>query len=297
MHRRRFIRNSALATALFTLDHKHMFPGTDPAFKITMLRNGIGIFSEQGGTIAFDINQPSIVVVDAEFPEQASHLITELKKKSTEPFSLLINTHHHADHTSGNIQFKGLVQHVVAHQNSLANQRAVAEKQNTMEKQLLPDVTFTDTWKGSNGKDSIKAYYFGAAHTNGDSVIHFEKPNIVHVGDLVFNRRFAFVDRSAGASIRSWILVLDKILANFDNDTLFIFGHAYDPNKVTGNKDDLRAMQNYLGKMMDYVQVQIKAGKSKEDIIKSTTSIPGAPEWKGDHIERGLGAAYDELTS
>ena len=40
------------------------------------------------------------------------------------------------------------------------------------------------------------------AHTDGDSLIHFENANIVHMGDLMFNRRHPFVDRSAGANIR-----------------------------------------------------------------------------------------------
>ena len=145
-------------------------------------------------------------------------------------------------------------------------------------------------------KEKIKAFYFGAAHTNGDAIIHFQHANIAHMGDLVFNRRYAFVDRSAGANIKSWIQVLEKTLQTFDGETIFIFGHAFDPVKVTGNKEDLKAMQNYLSKLLEFVSGEIKAGKSKEEIIKAT-SIPGAEEWKGDGIERGLTAAYEELTT
>jgi len=39
-------------------------------------------------------------------------LIAELKKQSDKPFEWLINTHHHADHTSGNIAFKGLAKNM-----------------------------------------------------------------------------------------------------------------------------------------------------------------------------------------
>jgi len=39
---------------------------------------------------------------------------------------------------------------------------------------------------------------------------------------------------------------------------------------------------------------EIKAGKTREEIIKAT-AIPGVTEWKGDGIERGLQATYDEL--
>jgi cyclase len=115
------------------------------------------------------------------------------------------------------------------------------------------------------------------------------------MGDLVFNRRYAFVDRSAGANIKSWIQVLENALSTFAEQTIFIFGHAFDPVKVTGNKEDLRAMQNYLSKLLEFVGGEMKAGKSKEEIIKATF-IPGAEEWKGDGIERCLTAAYEELS-
>lgn len=45
---------------------------------------------------------------------------------------------------------------------------------------------------------------------------------------------------------------------------------------------------------MTFVGGEIKAGKSKDDILKATT-IPNAPEWQGEGIQRSLTAAYDEL--
>ena len=296
MKRKQFIQASSLTLgALAFANTKSLAWFFDDPWKIKMLRNDIGIFTEKGGTIGFMLSKKGIVVVDAEFPEQAQHLIAELKKLSEKPFKLLINTHHHGDHTSGNISFKDVVPHVLAHANSKINQQNVAIKNKTEDKQLYPDKTFTDTWSDKVAKEKISLYYFGAAHTNGDAIIHFEHANIAHMGDLVFNRRYAFIDRSAGANIKSWIAVLDKTLAKFDNDTLFIFGHAFDPEKVTGNKEDLKAMQNYLSKLLEFVEGEIRSGKSKEEILKAK-AIPGVPEWQGDGIERGLTAAYEELT-
>ncbi len=296
MKRKQFLQASSFTLAALTLaDYKSFSYFFADPWKIRMLRNDIGIFTEKGGTIAFMLSKKGIVVVDSEFPEQAQHLMAELKKRSENPFRLLINTHHHGDHTGGNIEFKNLVPHVVGHENCLANHKRVAEQQKIIDKQLFADTTFKDTWKTKIGKEKIKAHYFGAAHTNGDAIIHFEHANIAHMGDLVFNRRYAFIDRSAGANIKSWISVLDKTLSTFDNETLFIFGHAFDPEKVTGNKEDLKAMQNYLAKMLQFVESEIKSGKSKDEILK-VTSIPGVEEWKGDGIQRGLTATYEELT-
>lgn len=127
MERRKFLLNTALTAGALAFSGKRSFASmlTDPAYLFKPLRNNVGMFAEQGGTIAWMINKEGIVVVDAEFPDPATHLIAELKKQSDLPFEWLINTHHHGDHTSGNISFKGLVKNVAAHENSLANQKTV----------------------------------------------------------------------------------------------------------------------------------------------------------------------------
>src|SRR5476651_648028 len=282
MERRRFLMNSAVAAGSLTFLGKRSFASwiADPVYQFKPLRNNVGMFAEQGGTIIWMINKEGIVVVDAEFPDQATHLIGLLKKQSDLPFEWLINTHHHGDHTGGNISFKGIVNKVAAHENSLANQKAVAIKNKTEDKQLYPDTTFTDKWKIKVGDERITAHYFGTGHTNGDAMIHFEHANIVHTGDLVFNRRYPFVDRSAGASVQHWAVALEKARKKFDKDTMFVFGHAFDPQKVIGTMDDVIAMQNFMEKLEDYVASGIKAGKTKEDILK-TTSIPGITDWQG----------------
>ncbi len=298
MQRRTFIRNSGLTlAALAFLSNRSIAQLLeDPAWKIKMLTKEIGVFTEKGGTILFMLSKDGIVVVDSQFPEQSQHLIDELKKQAEQPFRLLINTHHHGDHSAGNISFKGLVTHVLAHENSKPNQERVAKEKKNEDKQLYPDQTYSTTWCEKIGKEEICLHYFGAGHTNGDSMVHFKKANIVHVGDLVFNRRHPFVDRSAGANISNWIKVMDKAGSTFNNKTKFVCGHAAEGFDIVIAKEDLKLFGDYLGKTLQFVEGEIKSGKTKAEILKAT-AIPGAPDWKGDGIDRPLGAAFDELTS
>lgn len=297
MQRRKFIQNSALATAVLAFYKGDAFASSNPfrAYQFKALRNDVGIFTEQGGTIGWLNSANGFVVVDAQFPASATHAIEELKKLGEKPFKYLLNTHHHGDHTAGNIAFKDLAEHVVAHENSLVNMKLAAVKAKNEDKQLYPDVTFGKGWKAPVGKEKISAHYYGSGHTNGDVVYHFHNANIVHVGDLVFNRRFPYIDKENGAHIGNWIIALDNIQKQFDNDTLFIWGHSLDPEKVTGGKADIKAFQNYLECLLTFVKGEMKNGKTKEQILKATT-IPGAPEWQGDGIVRSLTAAYTELT-
>jgi glyoxylase-like metal-dependent hydrolase (beta-lactamase superfamily II) len=298
MQRRSFLRNTALTIGTLAIFSPSALAQllADPAYKIKMLTDSIGMFTEKGGTILFMLSKKGVVVVDSQFPDSAQHLVDEIKKKTQKPFRLLINTHHHADHTAGNIIFRGMAEHVLAHANSKINQQAAAVKQKSEDKQLYPDQTFTETWCEKIGKEKICLHYFGAGHTNGDSFVHFQHSNIVHVGDLVFNRRHPFVDRSAGANIGSWIKVLGKATDTFDKKTIYVSGHAGTGYDTVLKADEVLMFRDYLGNLLTFTESELKAGKSKEDILKAT-SIPGSPQWTGDGIQRPLTAAIEELTN
>jgi len=295
MNRRSFLSQTAFSVGALTLLQQDILTALfQEPWKITMLTSDIGIFTERGGTILFYLSKKGIAVVDSQFPDQSKHLIDELKKKTEKPFKLLINTHHHGDHSGGNISFKGLVEHVIAHENSKINQEKTAKQNKNEDKQLYPDQTYTNTWCQKLGKEKICLHYFGAGHTNGDSFVHFQHANIVHCGDLVFNRRHPFVDRSAGANMKSWITVIEKALSTFDSQTRFVYGHAGTGFDITGTTDDLKAFRDYIGNVLKFVEGEIKAGKSKEEILKATL-IPGSEAWKTEGIQRPVQAAWEEL--
>ena len=297
MHRRHFLQTGFLAgtSLLFQKQLMAQLLNTETG-NLRMLRNNVGVYTERGGTIGFLLSNEGILVIDAQFPDTALHFIDAVKKQSNAPFRYLLNTHHHGDHTSGNISFKGLVAQVFAHQNSASNQKTVAEKQNKLDQQLLPDKTFEKDSQIKIGNENVSCSYFGPGHTNGDAIYHFEKANIVHMGDLMFNKRHPFVDRSAGASIKNWIAALDAAQKKYDTDTIFIFGHALNAGEETGTHEDLKKFQTYLNQVLQFAEAEIKRGVSKEEFIKNT-AIPGNTEWMGDGIDRPLTAAYEELTA
>ena len=296
MQRRSFIKNTTLTLGALAFLNKTTLAAflKDPSYNIKMLTDDIGVFTERGGTILFMLGKEGIVVVDAQFPDTAQHCIDEIKKKSTQPFSLLINTHHHGDHTAGNIAFKGLAGHVLAHENSKTNQQNVAVKNKSEDKQLYPDQTYSTVWSEKHSGETINMNYLGRGHTNGDSFVHFKNANIVHAGDLVFNRRHPFVDRTAGASITEWIKTLNSGTALYKDNTVYVCGHAGAGYDIVLNKKDVLAFRDYLQNVLSFTKDAISKGMTKDDLVKAT-EIPGSPEWKGDGINRPLEAAWDEL--
>ncbi len=136
--------------------------------------------------------------------------------------------------------------------------------------------------------------HYGPAHTSGDSVVTFEKANVVHMGDLVFNRRHPFIDKPAGASIANWIKTLEAVVADHRKDTIYIHGHAGPKFEATGGSADLLYMRDYLTALLEFVRGEMKAGKPRDVIVKITDPLKGFPD-HGPLVERVLSAAYEEL--
>ena len=295
MNRRNFVQGMSLATVGSLIPGAELFRAIFLQQKYTMrpLRGDLGVFTERGGTILYMMGKEALAVVDTQFPEQAQHLVEEIKKKTDRKIDILINTHHHGDHSAGNIAFKGLIKNHFAHENAVINMKARAEANNSLDKVLLPSAQFGQSFKYSVGGEHISMKYFGRAHTNGDAIIHFENANIAHMGDLLFNRRVPYIDKSTGANIANWQNVMDKAYDWFDDDTILVFGHSGEGHDITGTRADLKAFKNYLGKLLEYVEKGVKAGKTKETMA-DTESIPGAEEWKGKQT-RAVNAAYVEL--
>jgi glyoxylase-like metal-dependent hydrolase (beta-lactamase superfamily II) len=159
---------------------------------------------------------------------------------------------------------------------------------------VVATATVGTAWNEEIGREKVGLKHYGPAHTGGDAVVTFEKANVVHMGDLVFNRRHPFIDRPGGASIAGWVKVLEGTMADHGADAIFIFGHAGTNWPVTGKKADLAHMRDYLTALVEYVRGEITAGKPRDVIVKSTETLKGFPD-HGPLIERVLTAAYDEL--
>jgi glyoxylase-like metal-dependent hydrolase (beta-lactamase superfamily II) len=302
-----FTRRAFLATSASTLSAglapRHVFgqaPAAQapPVTSFTDLRRGVGMFIGQGGTIGYLVNDAGAVAIDSQFPNTAAIALAGLKERAPKGVEMLINTHHHGDHTGGNQVFRATVKRIVGHVNCLASHRKAAADAKTEGQQSFADTTFTDQWRTDFGGESIQARYYGAGHTGGDAVIHLEKANVVHMGDLLFNRAHPNIDRPAGAQVANWIALLDKVASAHAVDTIFIAGHAKD-NAVRSTKAELAHFRNYLTASLDTARKAVAAGQSKDELAK-TASIKGFEDTisLNARLTQGfvLGVCFDELT-
>jgi cyclase len=267
--------------------------------KFEEVRRNVGTFTGRGGTIGWLAVPDGALAVDAQFPDTAQACVDGLKAKSPKGIDMLINTHYHADHTAGNVAFRPVVKTIVQQERCATLHKDTTAKAGTAAQQAYADVTFGESWSRTLGDEKIWANYYGPGHTGGDAVIVFEKANVVHMGDLMFNRLHPRVDRPGGASIRNWISLLEKVAKKHDGAT-FVFGHAKAGAPVTGPSKELLYFRDYLTAALDHVQKGIKAQQTQEQIT-AAQALTGFP----DHIASGqvltlagvLTSAYEELTA
>lgn len=278
----------------------------EPVTQFRALRRNVGYFTGRGGTIGWLASKGGLVVVDTQFPDTASTCLAGLPERGTRLIDAVINTHHHADHTSGNGVFKGAAQTIVAQANVPKLQFRAAERAEgdpnasswaQLTQQVYADTTFPEVWRQEIGDEVVTAQFHGAAHTGGDATVTFERANVVHLGDLVFNRLYPVIDRAGGATIRGWIRVLEEVQRDYPADAIYVFGHGSKGFGVTGKRTDIGVFRDYLSALLEHVQKEIAAGKTKEEIV-TLENFPGFPDLhtpRPNRLGGNLAAAYDEL--
>ncbi len=265
------------------------------------LRRDVGYFIGRGGTIGWLAAPAALVAVDTQFPDTAELFLKDLPGRGDRRLDAVINTHHHGDHTGGNGIFKPVTKTIVAQSNVPELMLAAAKRNPAAPAPTLPTETFPDSWRQSFGDETVVARYFRPAHTSGDIAVHFEKSNVVHLGDLVFNRIYPVIDRTARGRFKSWLTTLEDLVKNYPADAIYIFGHGSQKFGVTGGHADILAFRDYVAALLAHVASEIKAGTTKEKII-GLPNLPGFPDLHlppgpGNRFAGNLGAAYDELTS
>jgi cyclase len=299
--RREFLVSSAAATAAAAFGRTAFalaWQGQQAVPVFTPIRRNVGFFTMRGGTIGYLVNPGGVVVVDSQFPAEAKACLDGINQRSNNrPVDLLINTHHHADHTGGNITFRGVAKKVVAHEKAAEHMRQPPGAQ-PPDDQLFPDTTFTESWSADVGDEHIVARFHGRAHTSGDIAITFERANVVHMGDLMFNQRHPIVDAAAGATLRGWETALRSALRNHDNDTVYIFGHANANLPVTGSHGEVERFRDYISSLLAFVGQQVRAGRTRDEILAMRDPLPGFEGFGrfGQANPRDpLTCAYDEV--
>lgn len=269
-----------------------MIPGAiaaqQPAARIetVAVAPGLYLLVGQGGNIGVSVGDDGVFLVDDQFAPMTPLILEAVGKISTKPIKFLLNTHWHGDHTGGNENFgkQGVV--IVAHDNvrqrmsveqfmERFNQRVPASP-----KVALPVVTFAEMVTLHLNGETIHAVHVKKAHTDGDAIVHWQRANALHLGDVYFNGMYPFIDVGSGGSVDGVIDAVTSALGYANEATKIIPGHG--PLAV---RADLVAYRDMLVAVRDKVRGLIGQGKPLAAVIAAKPSAAWDAKWGGGFMK------------
>ncbi len=241
-----------------------------------------------GGNIAVQVGDQGPLVVDTGAGKLSDKVIEAIHKLSDQPIQFIVNTSFHSDHTGGNVKLhaagadpslvgsfysaghadagKGAT--IIAHQN--VQNRMLPPRGSAAELPVgaLPSDTFLEgrRRKYHNG-EAIEIFWEPHAITDGDSIVHFRRADVIVAGEIFTTTGYPFIDIKNGGSLQGEIQALDNILDKTvyeheeEGGTLIIPGHGRlcDEFEVSEYRDMLAIVR-------DRVQAMIKQGATIEQV-------------------------------
>jgi cyclase len=199
-------------------------PAQPNTAEIQKVRDNLFMITGGGGNTAAFITAGGVVLVDTKYPDWGQAIVDKVRSVTDKPITTIINTHTHADHNGSNDFFPASVE-VVAHENTKTNMMKMKHFQGE-KAQFVPDRTFSDRVTLLDGPDRIDLYYFGAGHTNGDTIVVFPALRVAHTGDLFAGPATPGIDTGNGGSGVAYPETLHKASAGIKDVETVIPGHT-----------------------------------------------------------------------
>lgn len=240
-----------------------------------------------GGNVAVFITDGGVTLVDTKLAGWGQAVLDKVKSVTNKPVTRIINTHTHGDHT-GNDGFFGTNVEIVAQENTKANMQKMDAFKGDNSK-FLPSKTYKDKLTIGTGKERLDLYYFGAAHTSGDTFIVFPALRILHTGDAFAWKDAPLCDRNNGGSCIEFPQTLQKAIAAIKDIDTIIPGHS-----PMMTPKDLQEFQRFTADLVSHARNEMKAGRSVDEATASF-KIDKYPGYKNERVKGAIQATYDEL--
>jgi len=228
--------------------------------KVSVLESG------RGGNIGVLAGSDGVLMVDDLFANTVDEVEKALHQVAKGEPVWLINTHWHGDHTGANPHF-GEKATIVAQTNVRRRLEGDPKIGGRVADPItppvgLPLVTYDEGLTLHFDGEDIDVFHEANAHTDGDSVVWFQRSGVVHMGDLYFQLGYPFIDLASGGSLQGMIAGVKDVLARVPASSKFVPGHG----EVTG-VDGVREYLSMLETIRGRVQEALDEGLDEDQIV------------------------------
>lgn len=266
--------------------------------KAVHVQGQVHVLFGRGGNIGVFAGPEAVILIDDQFAPLTPKIEAAVKTISQRPIRFVLNTHWHGDHTGGNEHF-GKAGAVIVAQDNVYRRLSTDQFMKAFDRHVpaaprdaLPLVTFNDEVAFHLNGEEVRAWHIPHAHTDGDVIVHFTKSDVLHMGDILFNGFYPFIDLGSGGNLSGMIAGVEKALAVAGAKTRIIPGHG-----PLADRAALVAYRDMLVAARERVGALIARGASREAVIAARPMADYDTTWGKRFIkpEQFLGFVYDSL--
>jgi cyclase len=267
-------------------DTVYILEGTGPVKRGTFTE-GAGV-----GTIGFSAGPDGVFMVDSMYGELNEKIVTAVKAVTPQPIRLLVNTHLHSDHTSGNETFAKMGVVILAREevrDRLSRPTGGAQPSGLS----LPLATYRGPMTLHMNGEAIELIHPPRAHTDGDTLVIFRRSDVIMAGDIYRSIQFPNIATSLGGSLNGTLDALALIIGLSGPNTKIVPGHGPSPvdrNSVIAHRDMILDVRDRVAKL-------IAQGKTEKEVVAMKPAADYAkkiPQTETSE-DRFISVVYNEL--
>jgi cyclase len=289
----------------------------DGEVHIWPIRANVYLLVGDEGNIVVQVGDEGPFVVDSGSGRLADKTVAAIRKLSDKPVQFIANTNAREEHTGGNVVLRaagadpsvrgsffslqfadaGVGATILSHQN--VQNRMTALKRPAAG---IPSDTFLEERRRLfHNNDSIEIFWAKKATSDGDSLVHFRRADVIAAGDIFTTTQYPVIDVSAGGSVQGEIAALNDILARTvyqhsgEGGTIVVPGHGYvsDEHEVVEYRDMVVIVRDRIQALVKNgaTLAQVKAARPTADYDPRYGATSGS--WT---TEMFVEAVYRSLT-